>query len=154
MFAYNYHFGGCKYFFSASVELRGKVRSKIEFLLRISLRNDSEGTMRLGVQYSWMLDSLAKCVEYKLRGYDSIRNENVAHLPCSSSLSFGNYTGNFTYRSQMLQRRTCSNAPKAHKLTLLSISLRNDSEGTMRLGEQITCVLDNFAKCEKSTPKE
>ena len=54
------------------------------FVLRISLRNDSVGTMRLGAQYSWVLDSLGKCVEYMLKAKDSIRNENDAHLPCSS----------------------------------------------------------------------
>ena len=39
------------------------------------------------------------------------------------------------------------------KLTLLRISLRNDSEGTMRLDEQYTCLLDNLSKCAKYTSK-
>ena len=35
------------------------------FVLRISLRNDSEGTMRLGAQYNFVLDSLTKCAKSK-----------------------------------------------------------------------------------------
>jgi hypothetical protein len=31
-----------------------------------------------------------------LKSKDFIRNENFAHLPCSSSLTFGNYTGDYS----------------------------------------------------------
>lgn len=37
-------------------------------LLRISLRNDSEGTMRLDAQYNYVLNNVTKCAESSAKG--------------------------------------------------------------------------------------